>query len=130
MLSSQNVMVTFNQITVCVLLCDACFTLPSTLLHRLDSTLTISGRCPFSLATNTAGDNTCSRPDTAILMSEWPSTTEETSGIAAAKLQSGDVIKVLRGSKAPADSIIVLGASSFDESMLTGESMPVSKVCM
>jgi P-type E1-E2 ATPase len=63
-------------------------------------------------------------------MPAWPSTAEERSGVAAAELQSGDVVKVLRGSKAPADSVIIQGAASFDESMLTGESMPVSKVSM
>jgi Cu+-exporting ATPase len=40
----------------------------------------------------------------------------------------GDVIVVRPGEKAPVDGIITEGASSMDESMLTGESLPVDKI--
>lgn len=40
---------------------------------------------------------------------------------------SGDILFVRAGEKIPVDGVITEGASSVDESMLTGESMPVSK---
>jgi len=40
----------------------------------------------------------------------------------------GDILVLRPGEKVPVDGIIVNGQSSFNESMLTGESMPVSKI--
>ncbi|MEP6576356.1 MAG: heavy metal translocating P-type ATPase, partial [Nitrososphaerota archaeon] len=42
-------------------------------------------------------------------------------------IQLGDIIVVRPGEKVPVDSNVVLGSSAVDESMVTGESMPISK---
>jgi Cu+-exporting ATPase len=62
-------------------------------------------------------------PATALLVSEQASDRE----VPAAELQSGDRVRVFPGGKIPADGEILEGWSSLDESMLTGESLPVEK---
>ncbi len=47
--------------------------------------------------------------------------------IAVRNLNMGDVVRVLPGEAFPADGTIMLGATSADEALLTGESRPVSK---
>ncbi len=42
-------------------------------------------------------------------------------------LQRGDLIRVRPGERVPTDGVIVDGASALDESMLTGESIPIEK---
>src|SRR5256885_4486802 len=42
-------------------------------------------------------------------------------------IQKGDLLRVRPGQKVPIDGIIVEGQSNIDESMITGEPMPVSK---
>jgi len=47
--------------------------------------------------------------------------------IAVESVKVGDIILVRPGEKVPVDGIIIEGASAIDESMVTGESMPVDK---
>jgi len=43
------------------------------------------------------------------------------------EIQKGDLLRVRPGEKVPIDGVIVEGKSNIDESMITGEPMPVSK---
>ncbi len=52
---------------------------------------------------------------------------EETEEVEVSELEKGDIILVRPGSSIPADGEVVEGDSSVDESMITGESEPVSK---
>ena len=51
----------------------------------------------------------------------------DTEDVPLESLQSGDIVLVRPGEKVPADGDVTEGASSVDESMLTGESVPVGK---
>jgi Cu2+-exporting ATPase len=62
-------------------------------------------------------------PDTAHRLKEDGSTED----VPLTALKNGDMLLVKPGEKVPADSIIVKGQTSANESMLTGESKPVSK---
>lgn len=48
--------------------------------------------------------------------------------IAIEKVQLNDVVRVRPGERIPVDGFVVEGSTSIDESMLTGEPMPVQKV--
>ena len=48
--------------------------------------------------------------------------------IAVSELSSGDKVRIKPGDSIPADGAIISGRSSIDESLLTGESMPVKKI--
>ncbi len=62
-------------------------------------------------------------PDTALLV-----TGDTYKEVPVEELRPGDIVLVKPGAKVPADGRIVKGVTSADESMLTGESMPVDKV--
>ncbi|HVZ12953.1 MAG TPA: heavy metal translocating P-type ATPase, partial [Bauldia sp.] len=50
-----------------------------------------------------------------------------TEEVALAAVAAGDVLRVRPGDHVPLDGVVVAGASSVDESLLTGESLPVEK---
>ncbi|MCD8309631.1 MAG: HAD-IC family P-type ATPase, partial [Prevotellaceae bacterium] len=47
--------------------------------------------------------------------------------VPAGEIRQGDILRVLPGERVPVDGVIVLGDSSVDQSILTGESLPVDK---
>lgn len=61
-------------------------------------------------------------PETAIILKEG-----EPVEVKVEELQVGHIIFVKPGERVPCDGIIVEGATSIDESMLTGESIPIEK---
>jgi Cu2+-exporting ATPase len=62
-------------------------------------------------------------PSTALKLDENGNTQE----VKIAELEAGDLVLVKPGEKIPADGIIEKGKSDINESMITGESKPVSK---
>ncbi len=57
----------------------------------------------------------------------WVERDEQEVQIAAEDVRVGDIVIVKPGEKIPVDGIVLDGRSSVDESMLTGESLPVDK---
>eukprot|EP01064_Diplonema_japonicum_P016627 TRINITY_DN24628_c0_g1_i1.p1 TRINITY_DN24628_c0_g1~~TRINITY_DN24628_c0_g1_i1.p1 ORF type:complete len:1187 (+),score=304.49 TRINITY_DN24628_c0_g1_i1:53-3562(+) len=64
------------------------------------------------------------RPSTALLVS---SVGAEPSEVPAESIQKGDMVRVTAGGKVPIDGEIVHGTIEVDQSMITGESIPVVK---
>jgi Cu+-exporting ATPase len=62
------------------------------------------------------------QPDTAIRVTDAG---DETVNIDAVRV--GDILRVRPGDKVPTDGIVLAGGSSLDESLLTGEPLPVAK---
>lgn len=63
------------------------------------------------------------RPDTAVVLSDDGQEVE----IPASQVKSGDTVVVRPGARVPVDGEVVFGQTSMDESLLTGESLPVAK---
>lgn len=63
------------------------------------------------------------KPEKAILLDE----NKNENKVNIKKLKVGDFIVVYKGYKIPIDSVVVEGATSINETMLTGESVPVIK---
>ena len=57
----------------------------------------------------------------------WRRENEEWQAVKASSLTPGDTILVKPGERVPADAVVLEGQAALDESLLTGESMPVSK---
>lgn len=66
-------------------------------------------------------------PSTAIIYSDGEKMTRERK-VATELIQKGDYVKVTPGERIAADGLVVCGESSVDESMVTGEALPVTKV--
>ncbi len=63
------------------------------------------------------------QPDTALLVLEDKSTKE----VSVSEVKEGDLVLVRPGDRIPIDGAVVVGYSGVNESMLTGESLPVEK---
>ena len=59
--------------------------------------------------------------------SAWVEKAGETVEVDAARVRIGDVVRVRAGERVPVDGQVIDGTSSLDESLLTGESLPVTK---
>ena len=66
-------------------------------------------------------------PDKATLVKNAGAENEEQVVILVSDIEAGDIILVRPGERVPVDGTVRKGHSSVDESMLTGESLPVSK---
>jgi len=66
-------------------------------------------------------------PDEAVLIKDSGTENEEQVPILVADIETGDLILVKPGERISVDGQVMKGRSSVDESMLTGESLPVSK---
>ncbi|XPV76260.1 MAG: heavy metal translocating P-type ATPase [Desulfovibrio sp.] len=66
-------------------------------------------------------------PDMAVLITTGADGQEEQKEIPLSEVESGDKLLVKPGTRIPVDGTVLKGHSSVDESMLTGESLPVTK---
>ncbi len=66
-------------------------------------------------------------PDKATLVKNPGTEKEEQVVILVSEIEAGDLILIRPGERVPVDGTVKKGHSSVDESMLTGESLPVSK---
>jgi cation transport ATPase len=93
----------------------------STLSQLTPDTASLVGTTTSATANTTT--NT-SEQDSFLLLPFHPIPEEQ---IPLILLQKNDVLLIRPGEKVPTDGIVIQGSTSIDESMLTGESMPVHK---
>ena len=67
------------------------------------------------------------QPPTAIKVETGSDGVQSENVVPVAMLETGDVIRLLPGQAVPVDGVVLRGESSIDESMLTGESLPIEK---
>ncbi|MDR9403177.1 MAG: heavy metal translocating P-type ATPase [Halothece sp. Uz-M2-17] len=67
------------------------------------------------------------KPQTARLVKNTSNENEKSMEVPVTTVQAGQWLQVLPGEKIPVDGKIVTGETTIDESMLTGESVPVAK---
>ncbi|KAJ1950590.1 Cu(2+)-transporting P-type ATPase, partial [Dispira parvispora] len=80
--------------------------------------------------TSTALSRLMSLTPSSTTLVEWDPTTETShhdQKIPTEMVQRGDYLKVLPGEKLPSDGVVVQGSSNVDESMVTGEAVPLTK---
>ena len=90
-------------------------------------TLIMLGRLVSAFARQRAVESVSIRSlqmETAVICDAWGRNEQE---IDARLLQYGDLFKVAPDSRVPTDGVIVTGSTEIDESMVTGESLPVEK---
>ncbi|MGE0762969.1 MAG: heavy metal translocating P-type ATPase [Bdellovibrionales bacterium] len=63
------------------------------------------------------------RPDSAILVSGG-----QELEVPLSQIRLGDQVRIRPGAKVPVDGIVIEGESQIDESLITGESLPVAKI--
>ena len=94
----------------------------STIIISLILTGTYMQRLAESRASNAVSSLLALQPKIAHVIKEGKAV-----DVGIEKVASGDMLLVKPGEKIPTDSIVIEGESSIDESMITGESMPVTK---
>ena len=95
----------------------------STIIISLILTGTYMQRLAESMASNAVSALVALQPKTAHIING-----DEISNKPIEEIKIGDLLLVKPGEKIPTDSIVVEGTSSVDESAITGESMPVTKM--
>ncbi|CAE7761784.1 ATP7B, partial [Symbiodinium microadriaticum] len=73
----------------------------------------------------------CQAPSAVLIEGEWDDEAVAVTGkereVAVELLHRGDIVKVIRGGVIPTDGMVVRGTGSVNESLITGESLPVTK---
>lgn len=94
----------------------------STIIISLVLTGTYMQRLAESRASNAISSLLALRPKIAHVVKDG-----KVIDVGIEKVASGDILLVKPGEKIPTDSVVIEGESSVDESMITGESMPITK---